>query len=89
VFVGHFLAALLMLWISDAVYQGTGVFGIFGVHGETERIWRTNFYVFSVLLAAVIYYGLERPLERLRGSLRRPSPAAPVEPTVAPVSTGT
>jgi peptidoglycan/LPS O-acetylase OafA/YrhL len=73
VFIGHFLSALLMLWISEAVYRSTGVFGIFGEPGVTERMWRYSFYVAALLGAAALYYGLERPLERVRARLRRPA----------------
>jgi peptidoglycan/LPS O-acetylase OafA/YrhL len=81
VFVGHFLMALLQLWTAEAVYHATGVF-IFGEHGLTplnERLWRGSFYVAALLGGAVIYYGLERPLERLRARIRQarsvPAPA--------------
>jgi peptidoglycan/LPS O-acetylase OafA/YrhL len=87
VFVGHFLSALLLLWVAEAVYRTTGVFP-FGEHALTtlsERVWRGGFYGAALILAVVIYYGLERPLERLRAKLRRPAAAAAVAPAQSPV----
>jgi peptidoglycan/LPS O-acetylase OafA/YrhL len=90
VFIGHFLAALLFLWSAEIVYRTTGTFGIFGEHGLTtfnERLWRGNFLVASLVLGAAIYYGLERPLERLRARLRQPAmtPAPLSERTPTPL----
>jgi peptidoglycan/LPS O-acetylase OafA/YrhL len=98
VFIGHFLSALLLLWANEALYHATGAF-VFGEHGAStlsERVYRYSFYVAALVGAAAIYYGVERPFERLRSRIRQPratppvavsSPAAIAEtvPAVAPL----
>ena len=87
VFIGHLLSALLLLWTSDAVWRATGIFGIFGEHGVTEALWRRSFYAAALIGGALIYYGLERSLERVRTRLRQPEPVpAPAQPLSEPAT---
>jgi hypothetical protein len=81
VFIGHFLSALLLMWANESLYRATGHF-LLGENGYTtltERVFRYSFYVASLLGSAVVYYGLERPFERLRSRIRQPRPAPGTE----------
>ena len=85
VFVGHFLSALVMLGLNEAIYLNTGVFP-FGIPGQSERVWRVMFYVFSLLGGTAIYLGLERPLERTRARLRRAAALGTRDETPVPAA---
>jgi peptidoglycan/LPS O-acetylase OafA/YrhL len=84
VFIGHFYAVFVMLWLSETVYRTTGIFGIIGVPDVSQLRLRTNLYLFPIAMGVAIYYGLERPFERLRAALRRPSVSQPTDFVVAP-----
>ena len=80
VFIGHFLAIFFMLWLSETVYRATGVFGIIGVPDtDSELRLKVNTWLFPLAMGIAIYYGLERPLERLRTALRQAPPPTPVK----------
>ena len=73
VFLGHFLGSMLMYWIAEGVFAATGRFGIFGIPDQSDRLLWTSSYVFAILMGLAVYYGVERPLERLRRRVRRTS----------------
>ena len=80
VFIGHFLSALLLMWSNEGLYQATGQF-VLGENGYStfsERVFRYGFYVAALLGSVALYYGIERPFQRLRSRIRqsRPVPAA-------------
>ncbi len=92
VFLGHFLSTMLMFWTAEAVFNSTGVFGIFGIpDGPTQPLLYLSAYGFALLGGAIINYAVERPLEQLRSRVRkrhgtvpsRVSVAAPAVPLVA------
>jgi peptidoglycan/LPS O-acetylase OafA/YrhL len=88
VFIGHFLSALLLMWANESLYHATGrfVFGENDYSTVSEHLFRSSFYVAALLGGAAIYYGVERPFERLRARLRqpRPAPAATPAPSLVP-----
>jgi peptidoglycan/LPS O-acetylase OafA/YrhL len=69
VFIGHFLSAMLMLWVAELVHRATGIFGIFGT--ADQELQHLSGYVASLLGGVLIYRLVERPFERLRATIRQ------------------
>lgn len=71
VFLGHFLSEILMYGIAEWVLAATGHAGIFGIPDQSDTALWTFSYAFAMLAGIGIYYGVERPFEGLRRSVRR------------------
>jgi len=70
VFLIHYLSTLFMMWIAEQVFQLTGIFGIFGEPDVREAEWLFWIYAFALGGGALVYWGVERPFERVRARLR-------------------
>ena len=80
VFLAHFLGVMTMMWIAEAIYHRTGVFGVFSTPDHTP--WLVATYSSALIAGTIVYLLVERPLEQLRKRVRRgrrpaggPSPA--------------